>query len=260
MAKIRPSATRIAYLALIEQVEPIIEAYKSSPAAAQVQVYLISPEPVRKAVAEIHRYHFPQGAEQTYRETMAKAGLKAGFGVFSADWLKFIKEFLGENLLDTIANQITTTTRNWVAEQILQVTERGDSLDDLVKNLRGRFPRMRSIRIARTETIRARNAGHLKGYDELVFEATKVWNSAQQPRTRGSKKSDKSDHLHMNQQEKEVHEPFLDSRSGATLDAPGNLSEGSSGGAADVVNCRCRVTFNPKRGTDGRLIMKPKNQ
>lgn len=257
MAKRRPSATRLAYLALIEQIEPVIEAYKSSPAAAQVQVYLISPAPVRKAVSEIHRYHFPQGAEQAYRETMAKAGLKAGFGVFSADWLKFIKDFLGDNLLDTIANQITATTKKWVAEQILQVTERGDSLDDLVRILRGRFPRMRSIRIARTETIRARNAGHLKGYDELMFEATKVWNSAKQPRTRGSKPSDKADHLHMNGQEKEVWEPFLDSRSGATLDAPGNLTAGSSGGPADVVNCRCRVTFNPKRDANGRLIMKP---
>ena len=258
MRKRTPSAQRTVYLALIKQTEPVIEAYKSSPEAALTQVHLISREPIKEAINKIHRYHFQQGAEQTYRETMQAAGLKAGFGSFSASWLDFLREFLGENILDTISEQITRTTRNWVTSQIMEVTERGDSLDDLARILRGRFPRMRAERIARTETLRARNAGHLKGYDELKFEATKVWSSVNQPRTRGFHKKDKSDHLHMNLQEKEVWEPFIDPRSGATLDAPGNLSEGSTGGPGDVVNCRCRVVFNPKRDGNGRLIMKKK--
>lgn len=236
MAK-RPSFTRLVYLALAEQVQPVIDAYKDSPEAATVQVYLIDPAPIKKAVNQIHRYHFPQGAEQTYRETNAKAGLKAGFGSFSAQWLRSLREFITEQTLNTIANQITKTTIDWVGEQIIKITESGGSIQDLTRTLLGRFPRMRAQRIARTETIRARNAGHLKGYDELPFQAFKVWSSAQQTRTRGSRTKDKADHLHMNGQQKEPNEPFIDPRSGATLDAPGNLTDGSIGGAADVVNC-----------------------
>ena len=249
---------RIAYLALVEQVQPVLEAYRTGgAAAAQIAIYTIDHMPIKKAINTIHRRAFPQGAELTWRETMAKAGLKAGFGRFSRSWLSFLRDFISEFTLNTIAAQITSYTREWVGAQVLQITEDGGSLEDLTRSLLGRFPRMRAERIARTETIRARNAGHLASSSEMPFQSMKVWSSAQQPtRTRGGKPSDKADHIHMDGQKKEMWEPFIDPRSGAELDAPGNLKPDGKGGAADVVNCRCRVLFEPKRDANGQIIMK----
>ena len=253
------TANRLVYLAFAQQMQSVLDAYRNGgQGAAMVQLYLMPSEPMKKAINTIHRRHFPQGAELSWRETMSQAGLKAGFGRFSRSWLQMLRDWISENTLDTIVDQIDTYTRQWVGEQILLITDQGLSIEDLTRTLMGRFPRMRSIRIARTETIRARNAGHLASGNEMPFESLKVWNSAQQVRTRGSRRKDKADHLHMNGQKKEVWESFIDPRSKAQLDAPGNLSKTANnpGGAGDVVNCRCRVTFEPKRDANGQLIMK----
>jgi hypothetical protein len=240
--------------ALIKYYEPLLSADNIE--TFQLRGEMLDIRPVRAAIKQLWYSIAPDAAERMYRQTMKLSGLK--FGTYSEDWIKLLQEFLGDHGLEDLTTQLTRSTRNWLIRNIEEATIQGYGIEWLKNKLLKEFTATRARTIARTETIRARNAAHMTAGKELPFQATKVWLSARDNRTRGNNpkvKRPRADHFHMNEQGKEVNEPFEDPISKALMMFPGD-STGQNVKGSDVINCRCRVVFEPKRDANGLPIMK----
>lgn len=108
------------------------------------------------------------------------------------------------------------------------------------------FYKYQALRIARTETTSASNLSAIKTAEASNLVLDKVWLSVQDDRTRISP----YDHLDMNNQKQELDKPFF--VGGQNIDYPGDMKAS----AGNVINCRCGLTFVPKRDADGMLILK----
>ena len=87
----------------------------------------------------------------------------------------------------------------------------------------GKVTEGRSMRIARTETVNIRNAGRLQAYKDSGVEGVKVWYAIHDKKT-----SDLCRRL--DGQERELHEPFTDSKTGGSWQRP-----------TSHPNCRCEI-------------------
>jgi hypothetical protein len=134
----------------------------------------------------------------------------------------------------------------------MQAIEDGNGINWLQEKLLREFTSKRARVIARTETTRARNAGYATAGDNVPFQTVKIWNSAQDARTRNNKHAS---HLLMDLQQREPNEYFEDPVSKALMMFPGDSSNASVS-AADTINCRCRVTFLAKEDANGDPIPK----
>ena len=241
------------YLALLKDVQPALSAYQiAGPEFAITMLGFVNSENTAKAVNDLWNDIGPNEAERLYRKMINQK--KGTIGKYSKAWLILLKRYLNSFALEKIKSELTATTRKWTAKYIYQNIEAGETYDDLVKVLEGKFNKVRSGRIARTETIKAINIGRLTAANELPYEVTKVWSSAQNIRTRRGKPAGTSDHLDMNRQEQEIDVPFTDAGNNALMQVPGDVSLNAPAGS--VINCRCRATFLPKRDGNGALIMK----
>jgi hypothetical protein len=253
---------KIVRLALIKQVMPVLNTAKESGYyAALVRVDFMDPEPMRKAYEAIDRQVFPDAAEREWR--LMNAQVK-GFGSFSLNWLGFLRDFIWQNTLDQLTTLINDTTKKNLRKVIEQAIENGKGIPDVTRQIEKTYPemeritfksiRVRATTIARTETIRARNAAKVRAAEEMPFEMVKVWRSAQDKRTRGALPKQKADHLHMDGQTVDLNQLFTDPRSGALMAYPGDVEHGA--GAGDVINCRCSVNALVKKDANGKVIRK----
>lgn len=105
-------------------------------------------------------------------------------------------------------------------------------IDRMVDRYRERFIRHRSEVIARTESLRAANAGTQEAMiqADLPGRVVRTWNTAQDERVRGS-------HRAMHGQERGLEEPFT-SGNGASLMHPGD----PNASAEESIQCRCSVS------------------
>jgi hypothetical protein len=108
------------------------------------------------------------------------------------------------------------------------------------------FYKYQALRIARTETTSASNLAAIKTAEASNLVLDKVWLSVQDERTRITP----YDHLDMNNQKQELDKPFF--VGGQNIDYPGD----TKASAGNVINCRCGLTFVPRRDADGMLILK----
>lgn len=108
------------------------------------------------------------------------------------------------------------------------------------------FYKYQALRIARTETTSASNLSAIKTAQASDLVLDKVWLSVQDNRTRITP----YDHLDMNNQKQELDKPFF--VGGQNIDYPGD----TKASAGNVINCRCGLTFVPRRDADGMLILK----
>lgn len=113
---------------------------------------------------------------------------------------------------------------------------KADQIDRMTAKLSNKLLKRRGERIARTETIRALNAGRQEGIAQLIEsgqvdeqDVKKVWDATGDARTRTT-------HAILDGQKKPIDEPFT-SLSGARLLYPGDTSLGAP--AAEIVQCRC---------------------
>lgn len=120
-------------------------------------------------------------------------------------------------------------------------------INRMVVKRQNRLLRLRGERIARTETLKAMNAGKLESYRQMVDQGLvradqleKVWDATLDGRVRNS-------HAWMNDQRVGLEEPFTSPR-GALLMHPGDTSLGAP--AREVVQCRCfmRVDIDFAKG------------
>ncbi len=234
--------------ALMTYYGPLLEA-KSLP-EVQIQLMFINPKPVIDVVRSIWFEFGADEAERMWLKMQRETGIKS-IGRHSKRWIDLITRFLTGQALDKLTQQIDKTTKDFVTRKLIEASAEGNGIEWLRQQIEGTGLRRARV-IARTETIRARNAGYLTAGDELPYQAVKIWSSARDARTR---RGPKADHFHMNGQERAIGEYFQDPRSGALMSAPGDSSNETVKGS-DVISCRCRITFRPLYGEDGLVLMK----
>lgn len=108
------------------------------------------------------------------------------------------------------------------------------------------FYKWQALRIARTETTASANFAAIKTAEQSDLVLEKKWVSVQDNRTRTTP----FDHLDMNGQKVALESPFF--VGGQNIDYPGD----PKASAGNVINCRCTISFVPKRDMNGDLITK----
>lgn len=208
---------------------------------------------------DMFRETFREFARLTYNSM--KGQKFVGMGVNEV-WTQVVNDWLtryGLQMVSTISGNSRDLLLSIVNNAIQEGVEQGLGQDAVAKLIQDRlederytFTRFRAQRIARTETNRAANFGHMEGAKALPFEVMKEWISARDKRTRRVP-DDQHDHWNLDGKKVEFEEDFL------SLDKFGNEVRASHPGdvtapAGFTINCRCRVAFEPKRDRNGRLI------
>ncbi len=177
--------------------------------------------------------------QETANEELTSLGLEASFGLENP----MAREYLGskvrefsEAVLSTKADQLRSTLIAGFAagEGIRKMTQRVQGVYASVLNRR-----YEALRIARTETIAASNAGAMMGYEASGVVKEKGWLSTRDQRTRGADPKDAADHWNMDGDRVRLNEAFVDTRTGASMMHPGDTGLGA--GSIDVVLCRCTM-------------------
>jgi len=246
------------FYALRKQKKPILDAFKSADSILMGQMavsavgYTISSEPLMKVYRRLYTRVARKEARELYNSMIGQKRL----GALDIDWLADIVSFLDDWLLNEVVLPMTARTMFRIQDTLSNAIAQGLSYDQIVKELADtELDKVRARMIARTEVNRAVNFGHQLGAKDLPFETTKEWSSARDMRTRGRVGDDKADHYHMNGQQVELDQPFIDPRSGVQMMYPGDAQLGAGG--SDTINCRCTALYKPKRDKKRNLIMKP---
>lgn len=131
--------------------------------------------------------------------------------------------------------KIIGMTSKEIGKLIDQALKEGWSIPNMqseILKLFNDWEKYRAERIARTETMRASNAGSTQ-----LFQSWGVgkheWLSTKDDRTRGNDPKDEFDHVEADGQRVNIGEPFM--VSGEALEYPGD----PNGSAGNTINCRC---------------------
>lgn len=211
----------------------------------------ILPITYRQTMIDLYKGAAIPQAKDSYNETRAKAVKFTGIGRDEL-WISDVVHYLETNGLDLLTQSIADTQKKIIIRIIQKGIDEGLSYEQIVKEISSNPVWVsNAMRIARTESVRAMNYGHMVGAAALNFMSDKVWIAARDRRTRGADGKGHYDHYHMNEQRVGYNEAFTDPRSNAKLMFPGD----PNAPAGDTINCRCRVTFEPIR-SNGKLIPK----
>jgi HK97 family phage portal protein len=147
---------------------------------------------------------------------------------------RWVQDFI-EARANLLAGQVTTTTYEAIQGALNEGVAAGESIDDLAERIRGLFQQTyanRAETVARTEVISAYNGAATLGASQLPADvvAAQEWIATRDGRTR-------EEHASADGQIVRVGEAF--DIGGASMAYPGD----PSGGAGNVVNCRCTVAF-----------------
>lgn len=214
----------------------------------------LNPE-LTKILTAIYREAGLLGAKMSFDEIKEQSKQKAaGFGR-NASWINEVQNFLRLHLLRFIS-RITETMRNDILKVLEKATEEGWSIDRTVQELRRKdVVRARARTIARTEIVRAANVGHQVGAKTLPYEMNKKWISAKDHRVRHSHRKVNN---HVTDEEGTFKVGIYKGDKLVGYDEmryPGDANADPS----NTINCRCRVIFEPKRDSQGRLIPRSSN-
>lgn len=165
---------------------------------------------------------------------------------YNERWTNEIIAYFRQFLLDKAVVPISQTTHDFILRVLEQGITEGWSVDRIVKELEtSDITSNRARLIVRTETTRAANYGGMISAWNNDWEMEKTWNEVKDFRTRLS-------HRHgtgVGGEKIDLLERFSNG-----LMFPGD----PDGPASEVCNCRCVLTYSPKRDINGRLI--PKKQ
>jgi uncharacterized protein with gpF-like domain len=212
----------------------------------------LNPE-LTKILTAIYKEGGLLGARMSFGEF--KANQKAANFGRNATWIQEVANFLRLHLLKFVS-RITETMRNDIIKVLEKATEEGWSIDRTVQELRRKdVVQARARTIARTEIVRAANVGHQVGAKSLPYEMNKKWISAKDHRTRHS-------HREVNNHVTDEEGTFKvgiyegDKLVGyEEMKYPGDANAHPS----NTINCRCRIIFEAKRDSHGKLIPRSSN-
>ena len=158
---------------------------------------------------------------------------------------QLIEEYIATMAAEKVT-RIAETTRNQLRRSIKKGIAEGLSIPNIAKIIRknGSFAPYRATMIARTETHMAMNFANMEISKKLMFEKPiKQWNASMDLRTRDW-------HRSMNGDIKDINKPFevYTPIGGGSFAMKEMMHVGDpSGGAANVVNCRCvQLTYDSK--------------
>lgn len=189
---------------------------------------------------DIYRKAGLRGAVSEYRNLLqsTKTAKYRGFG-FNQEWVDNVLEYLRLNILNKAVIPITETTKKFILLTVNEAVKEGHGIDWIVRRITNdEILTARANTIARTETIRGANVGHVIGAKKFPYEVTKGWIASRDHRTR---------HSHRLVNGEKINE---DDKFSNGLLFPGD----PEGGAAETINCRCRVIYRAKRDSNGRII------
>lgn len=189
------------------------------------------------------------------RKSVSVSFQTKGFG-FNAAWVKWIKDFLIQFLIEKITFQVAETTRKILLTVLNNAIEGGWGIDKTVRAL-DELPlsTTQAARIVRTEITRATNTGTFAAGATFDFEQTKEWIAAHDKRTRGQEKNPHASHVLLDGQTIDYDTHFIDPINADRLLFPGD----PDASAASTINCRCSVALLAKVDEQGRLIPKKEN-
>ena len=175
----------------------------------------------------------------------------------NSDWLEELTSFLIQwGFL--LASSMTQTTKKYLIVIINMGIEEGKNPKEIADAIRNnsdlQYAKMRAMRIARTEVMRASNYASYVAAQKHPFVVDKMWVATRDSRTRRIPK-DRYDHWDMDGQVKAYNEPFTSADIlGRPISAayPGDPTSP----AGFTINCRCTVAFVPRRDANGKIIMK----
>ena len=177
--------------------------------------------------------------------------LEAEFGLtFNVQMLQ-ARDWFNKYML-VFARDIVQTTKDTIATVINQGITQGWSIDTMAGRIGDFFdswmkanpgdidwswyaertPQYRLEMIARTETIRASNAGQTELLTEWGVKRHE-WLSTPDDRTRSPERGDEFDHVGANGEVVDIGTPFM--RTGEAMMYPGD----PAGSAANAIQCRC---------------------
>jgi len=196
-----------------------------------------------KSLTELHLDAGVRWAKYT-RKTIEQKSTKAYERKAVGDeYLAFMREYLSRNLLDKSVLKIEKTERDLMLKIIIAGLENGDNPNKTAGKLKDlKLGTARSRLIVRTETGRAMNTGAMFAAADSNVVVNKIWNSAQNDRTRRIPRN-QTDHLRMNGVKVAFYEWFFvpNLKGIDMLQYPCD----SNGSAENVCNCRCAVSFEP---------------
>jgi len=206
-----------------------------SSVALDVNIELVSTDVIQNAIEKVYSKVMGDFAKDSYNEYIL-INKKTEF-----NWIETILNWVQVNL-GGIVNSINFFTKRRITEQVQIAVQEGWSIQQLRDKLKKdyAFSENRAQMIARTEIIRASNAGSLLGAIETGIPMLKYWLATRDDRTRGQKPSDKFDHYSMLEREKigvSLDQPF--NVSGEFLMYPGD----PDGSAGNTINCRCALRY-----------------
>lgn len=149
---------------------------------------------------------------------------------------------------------VSETTRSQIVGQVAKGQADGLGIEAIAKRISESLPRVARQRarvIARTETHGAANFGAHETARSTGLELEKEWVSVEDHRTRSIAQDDAFDHASMNEQKRDMDDPFDMPWTGGggeplKIQYPGEA--GLPGGA--VINCRCVVVHDVKDADD----------
>lgn len=190
------------------------------------------------------------------RMLAARKEMKAANFGRNETWIRDVLDFLKLHLLE-IVQDITSTMKEDILRILQKAVDGGWGIAETVKQLQSEgLIKARARTIARTEINNAANAGHKIAAASLPYEVDKGWSAANDHRTRHS-------HQRVNGQWIDENDLFKvaiyqgDKLIGyEEMDGPGD----PKASAGNIINCRCRRLYRPKRDSKGRLILRNPNQ
>jgi hypothetical protein len=199
------------------------------------------------------------GAKTAYGELkeLATEGAKAGGFGRNEQWIAEVLKFLSSHALRML-QRITDTQRQDLLNILQQGMDDNLTIDQIISKITDAgIVEIRARTIARTEIVRAANVGHQVGARSFPYEVNKKWQGAGDHRERHSHRL-LNDHVVGEDDLYKVPIYKGDKPTGEydEMNAPGD----PTASAANTINCRCRVTYIPKRDAKGKLIMREQNQ
>jgi len=209
-------------------------------------------ETISKIAYPIYNDLYKQQDKEFVKQKAFATGAMGSNEVFTAAVLEYLSQY---GL--TLVNWIDTTTKDTILKLITDGISNGLSTPQIADNIlnSGLTDLYRAIRIVRTETTRAVNAGIMNAGRQQLYKVWKVWISMGDGKERTFGKKDNYDHLQLDNKKVEEFEPFRQvglNGVEAVAMQPGDITA-----PADfTINCRCVIGFESQRDANGKLIRK----
>lgn len=194
----------------------------------------ITKEPIERAMLQLYVTIGAAFAQDTHSQYIK--GDEQLVDDWRARMAGYVKSHLAERLVSITGETRTQALR--IMNRVIEAgIESGQGVDVIARNMQKQLikdgialNRFRAARIARTEIVNASNVGSLEGAKSLRIPMEKTWLATRDSRVRDA-------HAMVDGQTVMLEETFL--VDGDNMQGPGD----PTASAANVVNCRCSITY-----------------